>query len=213
MLEMRFGALQSLLCIGAHADDIEVGCGGTVLRLLAEHPDTRVRWVVLSASGNRAEEAAAGAERFLGDASAKEIVLKDFRDSFFPYERAEVKEFLHDLASEISPDLIFTHRREDLHQDHRAVSELTWCAFRDHMILEYEIPKYDGDLGSPNVFVPLSERICSQKVDSVVDVFRSQHEKRWFTKDTFRSTLRLRGVECNSHSGYAEGFTCRKLTL
>jgi len=210
---MRLGDVRTVLCVGAHADDIEVGCGGTVLRLLAERPGIRVHWVVLSAPGDRADEAVAGARSFLGDAAAEDVVIKSYRDSFFPHQGREIKEYFHELAGKISPDLIFTHRREDRHQDHRVVWELTWCAFRDHLILEYEIPKYDGDLGQPNVFVPLSESICGRKVQSIVDVFRTQHEKPWFSEDTFRSTLRIRGLECNSQSRYAEGFDCRKMTF
>ena len=211
MLTMRFGDVRSVLCLGAHADDIEVGCGGTLLRMLAEHRAVSVHWVVLSALGDRADEAVAGAEMFLGDAEAKNVVVKNYRDSFFPYLGQELKEYFHELAGEGSPDLIFTHRREDLHQDHRLVSELTWCAFRDHLILEYEIPKYDGDLGQPNLFVPLDESICRRKVQSIVDTFQSQHDKPWFSEDTFWSTLRIRGVECNSSSRFAEGFYCRKM--
>jgi LmbE family N-acetylglucosaminyl deacetylase len=210
---MRMGDLRTVLCIGAHADDIEVGCGGTVLRLLSERPDIRVHWVVLSASETRAREATAGARKFLGEAGAEAVVIKSYRDSFFPYQGQEIKEYFHELARDVSPDLIFTHRREDRHQDHRLVSELTGCAFRDHLILEYEVPKYDGDLGQPNVFVPLSETICSRKVQSIVDVFRTQHEKPWFSEDTFLATLRIRGVECNSKSRYAEGFHCRKMAF
>ncbi len=213
MLTMRFGDVRSVLCLGAHADDIEVGCGGTLLRMLAEQRAVSVHWVVLSALGDRADEAVAGAEMFLGDAETKNVVVKSYRDSFFPYLGQEIKEYFHELAGEVSPDLIFTHRREDLHQDHRLVSELTCCVFRDHLILEYEIPKYDGDLGQPNVFVPLGESICRRKVQSIVGAFRTQHEKQWFSEDTFWSTLRIRGLECNSKSKFAEGFHSRKMIL
>ena len=213
MLTMRFGDVRTVLCIGAHADDIEVGCGGTLLRLLAERQGIDVHWVVLSTPGARADEARAGADLFLGDAGARSVVVKGYRDSFFPYQGQEIKEQFHELAGEISPDLIFTHHREDRHQDHRLVNEFTWCAFRDHLILEYEIPKYDGDLGQPNVFVPLDESLCRRKVQSIMSAFQTQHEKPWFTEDTFWSTLRIRGLECNSESKYAAAFHCRKMRL
>ena len=213
MLKLGFGDARTVLCLGAHADDIEVGCGGTLLRLLAEQRDVSVHWVVLSAPGSRADEARAGADLFLVDAAARNVVVKGYRDSFFPYQGREIKEYLHELAGAVSPDLIFAPHREDRHQDHRLVSELTWCAFRDHLILEYEVPKYDGDLGQPNVFVPLDESICRRKVQSIMSAFQTQHEKQWFTEDTFWSMLRIRGLECNSRSKHAEAFHCRKMTL
>jgi LmbE family N-acetylglucosaminyl deacetylase len=213
MLAMGFGDPRTVLCIGAHSDDIEVGCGGTLLRLLAETREIDVHWVVLNAPGARADEARAGAELFLENARSGSVVLENYRDSFFPYQGQEIKEQFHELAGKISPDLIFTHHREDAHQDHRLVSELTWCAFRDHLILEYEIPKYDGDLGRPNVFVPLDDSTCRRKVQSVMSTFKTQHAKQWFTEDTFWSTLRIRGLECNSESKFAEAFHCRKMRL
>jgi LmbE family N-acetylglucosaminyl deacetylase len=213
MLRLGFGQVRSVLCLGAHADDIEVGCGGTLLRLLAEQPEVSVHWVVLSAPGVRKDEARAGAGLFLAKAQESRLAIKDYRDSYFPYQGADIKDYFHELAAETSPDLVFSHHREDRHQDHRLVSELTYCAFRDQPILEYEIPKYDGDLGQPNVFVPLDEADCRRKVESIVGAFQSQHEKKWFTEDTFWATLRIRGLECNSTSKYAEAFHCRKLSL
>jgi LmbE family N-acetylglucosaminyl deacetylase len=213
MLKMRFGDVRSLLCIGCHADDIEIGCGGTLLRMLAERSGIDVRWVVLSADGDRAHEAVASAKAFLSDAATHRVMIKNFRDSFFPYAGQNIKEFLHELSYEVSPDLIFTHYRKDEHQDHRTVSELTRCAFRDHLIMEYEIPKYDGDLGRPNIFVPLDESICRRKVETITGTFVTQQNKQWFSDDTFWSVLRIRGLECNSKSRYAEGFHCHKLTL
>jgi len=210
---MRFSDLRTVLCLGAHPDDIEVGCGGTLLRLLAEQQAVSVHWVVLSGSGPRADEARAGAELFLGGAGAGNVVVRSYRDSFFPYQGTEIKEYFHELAAQISPDLIFTHYGKDLHQDHRLLAELTWNTWRDHLILEYEIPKYDGDLGRPNLFVPLGESLCRRKVQSIVSAFRTQHDKQWFTEDTFWSTLRIRGLECNSESKYAEAFHCRKMSL
>jgi LmbE family N-acetylglucosaminyl deacetylase len=213
MIQARLDQVRRILCLGAHADDIEIGCGGTLLDVLARREGVEVDWVVLSAQGRRAEEAVASAERFLAGAGRRRIVVKDFRDTFFPFVGAQIKEVFQDLCREVSPDLIFTHRREDMHQDHRLVAELTWCAFRDHLILEYDVPKYEGDLGSPNVFVPLAEVVCRRKVESLVEGFPSQADKPWFSADTFWSLLRIRGVECNSPTRLAEGLYCRKLTL
>jgi LmbE family N-acetylglucosaminyl deacetylase len=169
--------------------------------------------VVLSAHGERRREAAESADHFLQGASTKSVVLKEFRDGFFPYQGAEVKEYFEQLKEELTPDLILTHHRGDLHQDHRLVSELTWNTFRDNLILEYEIPKYDGDLGAPNVFVPLARSTCDKKVAYILDHYASQREKGWFSEETFFAMLRLRGIEAGSASGYAEGFYGRKLVL
>ena len=213
MLNASFNNLKSILCLGAHSDDIEIGCGGTILKLLAEHPDVDVHWVVLGAKEERAEEAVRSAESFLRNAGHKNVVVRGFRDSFFPAEWPSIKTFFHELSDSVSPDIIFTHRRDDAHQDHRVVSELTWCAFRNHLILEYEIPKYEGDLGTPNIFVPLSETDCRCKVQAITDSFDTQSEKRWFTDDTFWSLLRIRGLESNSPSRFSEAFHCRKLII
>ena len=200
-----------LLCVGAHSDDIEIGCGGTILRLLEENPEVGVRWVVLGAAEQRVNEAVESANLFLADARRKEITIKGFRDGFFPYIGAEIKDFFEELKRESSPDLILTHYRQDLHQDHRLVSELTWNTFRNHLILEYEIVKYDGDIGSPNFFVHLSDSICRKKVQNIVKCFASQKHKNWFTEDAFLSILRLRGLESNAPHRYAEGYYCRKI--
>ena len=200
-----------LLCVGAHSDDIEIGCGGTILRLLEDNPDVGVRWVVLGAAEQRVNEAVESANLFLADARRKEITIKGFRDGFFPYIGAEIKDFFEELKRESSPDLILTHYRQDLHQDHRLVSELTWNTFRNHLILEYEIVKYDGDIGSPNFFVHLSDSICRKKVQNIVKCFASQKHKNWFTEDAFFSILRLRGLESNAPHRYAEGYYCRKI--
>jgi LmbE family N-acetylglucosaminyl deacetylase len=202
-----------VLCLGAHSDDIEVGCGGTVLRLLAERPAVEILWVVLGATGEREKEARGSAAVFLEKATSKEVLVGGFRDSFFPYVGGEVKEYFETLKRKANPDLILTHYRHDLHQDHRLVSELTWNTFRDHLILEYEIVKYDGDLGIPNCYVHLPERICREKVENLMRCFGSQREKRWFTEDTFYGILRLRGVESNAPERCAEGFHCRKAVL
>ncbi|MDQ6948846.1 MAG: PIG-L family deacetylase [Actinomycetota bacterium] len=206
-------AFRRLLLIGAHADDIEIGCGGTLLRLIQECPRLEVCWVVLSGGDERASEAEVSAQAFLHDVEQREIVLRRFRDGFFPYCGGEIKDFFEELKTGFAPDIVFTHRREDLHQDHRTVAELTWNTFRSHLILEYEIPKYEGDLGAPNVFVELSEEICQRKVAGLLDGFPSQRGKRWFTEDLFLSLLRLRGMESGSAGRFAEAFHCRKILL
>jgi len=201
-----------VLCLGAHSDDIEIGCGGTILRFVRQYPNCVFHWAVFSAIGVRAEEAQRGAVLFAGARALQRPLLKGFQDGFMPFAGVEVKSVFEELKS-ISPDLIFTHNRNDAHQDHRFLAELTWNTFRDHMILEYEIPKYDGDLGRPSVFVPLDSELCEKKVQYLMDTFESQRSKRWFQSDTFFSLLRLRGIECNAPSGYAEAFYCRKLML
>lgn len=213
MLHLAFDQIDTVLCLGAHSDDIEIGCGGTLLALLAERPNVAVHWVVFGAAGARSDEARRSAERFLSGAGAHRIVVHGLRDSYFPYLGSAVKEFMESIRDSVSPDLIFTHRRDDLHQDHRIVAELTGCAFRNHLVLEYEIPKYDGDLGQPNLFVPLSEDLCRRKIDMLLEAFPTQREKPWFTPDTFRALLRLRGIECQSPTGLAEAFHARKISL
>ncbi len=202
----------SILCLGAHSDDIEIGCGGTILRLL-QTAQCRVTWVVLSATGPRRLEAFASARRFLKGAKSTAIVTKQFKESFFPYHGEAIKEFFERLKRRCAPDLVFTHYRDDLHQDHRIVCELTWNTFRQHHILEYEIPKYDGDLGRPNVYVPLPEDLCNAKVKYLLEGFPTQRNKHWFTEDTFYSLLRLRGIESFAPDKYAEAFYGRKLVL
>jgi LmbE family N-acetylglucosaminyl deacetylase len=202
----------SVLCIGAHSDDIEIGCGGTVLDLAAGRP-TRFHWVVLSAPGERRKEAQRAAEGFLARAAERTIVLREFRDGFFPYQGGEIKEFFEVLKTQVAPDLVLTHCRDDLHQDHRLVNELTWNTFRDHLILEFEIPKFDGDLGRPNVYVPLSRATAEAKARALLEYFGGQRGKHWFTEETFLALLRLRGVEARAPGGYAEAFYGRKLPL
>lgn len=203
----------TILCLGAHSDDIEIGCGGTLLRLAAEHRGSVLHWVVFSATGIREAEARLGAQLFSAGANLQGPLLKGFRDGFLPFVGGEVKAVFEELKRTVSPDLIFTHNRHDAHQDHRLLSELAWNTFRNHLILEYEIPKYDGDLGRPNVFAPIDEETSQKKVQYIVESFKSQHEKHWFEKETFFSLMRLRGMECNAESGYAEAFYCRKLVL
>jgi LmbE family N-acetylglucosaminyl deacetylase len=213
MIGIQLDQVRQILCLGAHSDDIEIGCGGTLLDLLAKRPDTRVHWVVLSARGPREAEARASAERFLAGAGEREIILGQFRDGYLPFEGSEVKDFFEGLKELGSPDLIFTHYRHDLHQDHRMVCDLAWNTFRNHLILEYEIPKYDGDMGAPNLFAPLSREICDEKIAVILESFGSQADRYWFTDDTFRSLLRLRGVEARSQTGFAEAFYARKTTV
>jgi LmbE family N-acetylglucosaminyl deacetylase len=202
-----------ILCLGAHSDDIEIGCGGTILRLGEQYPSCEFHWVVFSALGVREAEARRAAGLFAGASGLRGPLLKTFPDGFMPFVGSEVKAVFEHLKQAISPDLIFTHNRKDAHQDHRLLAELTWNTFRDHLILEYEIPKYDGDLGQPSVFVPLPPEMCQKKVRYIMDAFQSQHTKRWFEEETFLSLMRLRGMECNAPSGYAEAFYCRKLIL
>ncbi len=206
------GPLKALF-LGAHSDDIELGCGGTILSLLEQGQELEVWWVVFAASPARRLEAERSAEMFLRGAVKKEIVVRDFKESFFPYIGSEIKACFEELKRTISPDVVFTHFRDDLHQDHRLISELTWNTFRDHLILEYEIIKYDGGLGSPNAFVYLSEEVCARKMKYLMENFQSQRSHQWFTEETFRAILKLRGVESNAPEKYAEAFYCRKIVL
>jgi LmbE family N-acetylglucosaminyl deacetylase len=212
-LDVEPGQALQVLCLGCHSDDIEIGCGGTILRLAREHPGCVFHWVVFSAIGTREAEAQRAAASFAGTSRLKGPLLKKFPDGFMPFVGADVKAVFEELKEIVSPNLVFTHSRGDAHQDHRLIGELTWNTFRDHLILEYEIPKYDGDMGQPGVFVPLPTEICQEKVRLIMEAFQSQLVKRWFRPDTFLSLMRLRGMECNAPSGYAEAFYCRKLVL
>ncbi|HEU0041466.1 MAG TPA: PIG-L family deacetylase [Jiangellaceae bacterium] len=202
-----------ILCLGAHCDDIEIGCGGTVLRLVEQYPDARFHWVVLASNDVRAAEAQAAAEHFLDGAGKADIRIERFRESYFPWVGADIKDYFEELKADVDPDLILTHHRHDRHQDHRLVADLTWNTWRDHLILEYEIPKYDGDLGSPNVFVTLDEATAQRKVDGILTHFPSQHRRAWFDADMFRGLLRLRGMEANAPGRFAEGFYGTKVVL
>lgn len=207
------GAPLRLLCLGAHSDDIEIGCGGTLLRLLAAARPKAVTWAVLSGERVREREARASAAAILADVPQREIVVMPFRDGFFPAQVGAIKEWFEDLKARETPSLVFTHHRADQHQDHRLVAELTWQTFRDHAILEYEVPKYEGDLGAPNLFVPLDAALCERKVAHLLASFPSQQDRRWFSRDLFLAVLRLRGLESGAPSGYAEAFHARKLVL
>ncbi|MFL5487277.1 MAG: PIG-L deacetylase family protein [Gemmatimonadaceae bacterium] len=200
-----------VLCLGAHSDDIEIGCGGTLAQLALRKPQPEFRWVVLSAAGARAQEARQGARRFLGTASRGAVNLHEFRDGYFPAQFDAIKDAFESLARDFRPDIVFTHTRHDRHQDHRVVSDLTWNTFRKHLILEYEIPKWDGDLGQPNVYVPLSNSAARRKSKALLNVFGTQRSKDWFSEETFLGLLRLRGMECRAGDGYAEAFHARKV--
>jgi LmbE family N-acetylglucosaminyl deacetylase len=217
MLNLGLGSpaqpLRRILCLGAHCDDIEIGCGGTVLRLLESHRGCEVQWVVFTSTPERKREAEQAAGLFLKRAKSKSVVIRDYRDGFLPYNGTAVKDEFENLKREFAPDLILTHQRDDLHQDHRLICELTWNTFRNHFILEYEIPKYDGDFGSPNLFVNLSEAQSKAKLDYLFRAFKSQDGKHWFTRDLFSAVMRLRGMEANSPTRFAEAFYSRKISL
>ena len=203
----------NVLCLGAHCDDIEIGCGGTILKLIKTYQNLVFYWMVFSSNSQREKEAYESAKQFLKGVQVKNIAIANFRDGFLPFMAIEVKEVFECLKHGFQPDLVFTHYRNDLHQDHRLISDLTWNTFRNHLILEYEIPKYDGDLGIPNFFVHLDSVTCQQKTQLLLNCFQSQAEKQWFTEETFLSILRLRGIESNAPGKYAEAFYCRKIVF
>jgi LmbE family N-acetylglucosaminyl deacetylase len=213
MIELDLGSARNLLVLGAHCDDIEIGAGGTILRLAAEGKLASVTWAVMTSTPEREAEARASAAAFLEGVADTRVEVASFRDGFLPYSGYEVKEHFEWLKGEVRPDLVLTHRRADAHQDHRLVAELTWNTWRDHLVLEYEIPKWEGDLGAPNLFVPLDRELCERKVKLLHEHFPSQAGRRWFTADTFMSVMRLRGLECNSPSDHAEGLYVRKAIL
>ncbi|HEX6789789.1 MAG TPA: PIG-L deacetylase family protein [Candidatus Krumholzibacteria bacterium] len=213
MRPLSLSGLRSVLLLGAHSDDIEIGCGGTVLRLVAHNPDVAVHWIVFSGQGDRTREAEASAARFLSGTKSRTVEVHQFRDGFFPAEQARIKTYFEELKARLDPDLVFTHHRDDLHQDHRVVCELTWNTFRRHAVLEYEVPKWDGDLGRPNVYVPLDEAHAKRKVEILMECFGTQAGKHWFDEETFNALMRLRALECNAPSRRAEAFYGRKVTL
>lgn len=200
-----------ILCLGAHPDDIEIGCGGTILRLQTTFPDLKFYWNVFSGNKTRASEALKSANAFLTRTKSKIINISEFKESYFPFIGKEIKDYFEKIKNTFSPDIIFTHFKNDAHQDHRLISQLTWNTFRDNLILEYEIPKYDGDLSKPNFYVSINESLINEKIDLICNIFESQLKKLWFSKNTFQALLRLRGIESNSDSGYAEAFYCKKL--
>jgi len=203
----------SILCLGAHCDDIEIGCGGTVLRLLNERPGSSVAWVVFASTPTREAEARASAADFLEGAGDKRVSIEAFRESYFPQVSAEIKDYFEELKASVKPDLVLSHHRFDVHQDHKVIADLTWNTFRNHLVLEYEIPKYEGDLGAPNVFVPLPKTLAERKVELILRHFASQATRTWFRPDTFHGLMAIRGVECNAPESRAEAFHARKLVL
>lgn len=213
MNRLLFENVRRILCIGAHVDDIEIGCGGTLLRLLEENPGIEVHWVVATSNPSRKAEAERSAERFLRNAASYQLTVLDFQDGYLPYIGAPVKDAFFEIQKAIEPDVVFTHRLEDRHQDHRMLAELTWNTFRAHPILEYEIPKYEGDLGNPNLFVSLSKEVAERKIELLMDCFETQTAKPWFEAGTFEALLRIRGLEAKAESNMAEAFTARKLVL
>jgi LmbE family N-acetylglucosaminyl deacetylase len=202
-----------ILCLGAHSDDLEIGCGGTILRLLDEHPGSAVHWVVFSASPEREVEARASAAAFTEKAASSTVVTQTFRESFFPAQWVEIKEFFEQTRRAFEPDLVLCHHRDDLHQDHKTIAELTWNTFRNHLVLAYEIPKYEGDLGKPNVYVPLSREQADRKVALILQHFASQAGRTWFRPDTFHGLMSIRAIECNAPSARAEAFHGRKIVI
>jgi LmbE family N-acetylglucosaminyl deacetylase len=213
MWKTSFGSVRRILCLGAHSDDIEIGMGGTLLTLAGQIHDLEICWVVFSAPGPRAEEARRSADDFLGNVARKVISIGSFRESYFPSEWPAIKDWFEEIKTKFEPEVVFTHYRDDRHQDHRVLSDLAWNTFRNHLILEYEILKYDGDLGHPSVFMPLSEQICTRKIELLLKHFKTQSTRHWFTSDTFEAMHRIRGIECASATGRAEAFHCRKLVL
>ncbi len=205
--------IRRVLAIGCHADDIEIGCGGTLLSLCRADPELEVDWVVLAAQGQRADEARASAADFLDGIGEARVEVHAFRDGFLPYVGSEVKEVFEELKQRVDPQVVFTHAGYDFHQDHRLACELTWNTFRSHLILEYEIPKVDGDIGRPNVYVPLTQELVDRKLDLLDRHFPTQAGKHWFDRDTFKGLMRLRGLEAVAPERFAEGFTSRKVTL
>ena len=213
MIPCNLNGVKRVLCLGAHSDDIEIGCGGTVLRMIEQSKSLEFYWLVLSSNSERAREAERSANAFLRGARRKKVVVKSFRDGFLPYIGAPVKEVFEEIKKIFVPDVIFTHFRHDLHQDHRMACELTWNTFRNHFILEYEIPKYDADLRSPNFFVPLSDTQARKKVNGLMRYFGTQRNKQWFSEDLFYSLMRLRSIEVAAPTKHAEAFHCRKVLM
>jgi LmbE family N-acetylglucosaminyl deacetylase len=209
----RPGEALNVLCLGAHSDDIEIGAGGTLLRWIASGAAVHVHWCVLSANGARAAEAEDSAAAFLSGAASSRIELETFQDGYFPYSGGKLKDWFEALKKRAAPDVILTHRRDDAHQDHREVCSLTWNSFRDHLILEYEIPKWDGDLGQPNCYIPLSATVLDRKIALLMEHFASQRSKDWFDPQTFRGLARLRGMEARAPEFGAEGFFLRKAVI
>lgn len=202
-----------VLCIGAHCDDIEIGCGATLATLARGEAEAVVDWVILSGTEQRQGESRAAMRALLGDAARGQLLFGDFEDGRFPAEYGRLKDFFEELKSLEVPDLILTHERDDRHQDHRICNEMVWSTFRDQVVLEFEIPKWDGGLGNPSVYVPVTREAAGLKVDALLSCHGSQRHRDWFTRSTFESLMRLRGIECRATAGLAEAFHARKLVL
>lgn len=215
MLELGLnpGGPLRILCLGAHSDDVEIGCGGTILRLLAEHPGSQVHWVVFAAPGPREHEARGSAAEFLRQAGSSQVDVLQHRESYFPSVASDIKDDFERLKAQVKPDLIFSHRLRDRHQDHRVIAELTWNTFRNHLIAQFEIAKFEGDLTTPNGYVPLPRSVADRKVQLLLEHFVSQHGRAWFTGDTFHGLMSLRAVECNAPEGRAEAFHFDKFVV
>ena len=213
LLPSKKNGTLKILCLGSHSDDIEIGCGGTILELIRTHRKLEFLWVVFSSGAQREREARRSAALFLKGSAKNNVLVKDFRNGYFPSVLAEIKDYFEELKQLFSPDVIFTHARHDLHQDHRVLNQLVWNTWRNHFVLEYEIPKYDGDLGTPNFFVPLDAKTAARKVRLLMQCFGTQRDKQWFTEDTFLGLMRIRGMEACSPGRFAEAFYSRKLVL
>ncbi len=211
MLPFHLRQIRTVLCIGAHADDIEIGCGGTLLQLSRAVPDLHVEWAVFSGQGQRHDEAKQSADTWLGEVASKRVRLHSFADSYFPADWKAIKMEMQRMAAEISPDLVLTHRLDDRHQDHRILGDLSWNAFRNHLLLEYEIPKYEGDLGQPNLYIPLDGPTAELKIERLRSAFPTQSDKPWYDVRVFEGHLRMRGIECRAE--FAEAFYVRKFCL
>lgn len=214
MLNLSFSnAPRTILLLGAHCDDIEIGCAATVLYLIDNFPDAHFEWIVFSSTPAREHEATRSASQLLANTASKNILIENFRNGYFPYIGEQIKDYFESLKTRINPDLIFTHHLDDRHQDHRMLAELTWNTFRNQFIMEYEIPKYDGGLRTPNCFIPVTQESADRKISMLIDCFVSETTKPWFTPETFKAMLRLRGVESNSPTGLAEAYYCRKISF
>lgn len=214
MLSLTYSvAPKSILLMGAHCDDIEIGCAATVLHLVERFPEAHFDWVVFSSTPERAQEALRSSDILLAGARSKTVTIENFRNGYFPYIGGQIKDYIELLKTRTKPDWIFTHHSEDRHQDHRLLAELTWNTFRNHLIFEYEIPKYDGGLRSPNCFISASQAFADKKIATLMECFVSETVKPWFSPETFKAMLRIRGIECNSTSGLAEAFYCRKFLV
>jgi LmbE family N-acetylglucosaminyl deacetylase len=210
--ETSVGTGLRIQCLGAHCDDIEIGCGGRLLKLIRQDKVAEIHWVVFCSTPERKKEAEKSAALFL-EHTEHTVTFHNYKDGYTPVQWSDIKDRFEELKSDINPDLIFTHTRGDRHQDHLTIHNLTWNTFRNHLILEYEIPKYDGDLGQPNFFVALDKKVVNRKIGFIKSAFKSQVEKQWFDDELFKGLMRIRGVESVSKTGFSEAFYARKLHI